>query len=160
MNKHTRRIDRSTFLLILFSFFFVFSWLTTAYGTSGLEFDRGDVFRLLRAGGFSGVLNQKVEIKKIGVVAIKDSCLNLFSYVLTSESKGGTMGARHMTKRLLVLSNTEYLGMYAIDDLPIRLDGNTLLFPGEKDEGNSITFTEEVPPKTIYLGGEVRHLFR
>lgn len=124
------------------------------------DFNRGEVFRVLSAGGFSGVLNQKVQIIKIGAIKIEDTCLNLYVYTLTSESKGGSEGARHMAKRLLILSNTEYLGMYAIDELPKGLIGNTLEFSGSTEAGNRIVFSNELPPEKIYLDGEVRRLFK
>jgi hypothetical protein len=126
----------------------------------GTDFNRGEIFRVLKAGGFSGVLNQKVQLTKIGAIEIKNTCLNLYVYTFTSESKGGPKGARHMATRLLILSNTEYLGMYPIDELPTGLVGNTLEFPGSTEEGNSIVFSNEVPPEKIYLGGEVRRLFK
>jgi hypothetical protein len=65
-----------------------------------------------------------------------------------------------MSKRLLVLSNSKYLGMYAIDEFPRRIKGNTVEFPGPEKWGNKIVFDKETPPSKIYLDGEVRELFK
>ena len=122
------------------------------------DFDRYEVFQILKADGFSGVLNQKVILNKIGDVKNGETCFNLFSYRYNFTPKGGS--AEHMANRLLILSNSHYLGMYSIDELPVNISGNILEFPGNKNEGNTIVFNGGTPPNKIYLDGEVRELFK
>ncbi len=123
-------------------------------------YDRREVMAILRSGGFSGVLDNDVELRRIGAIKAGNSCLTLFVYLRVTKSRGGPMGARHMAKRLLVLSKSKYLGMYVIDELPTNVTGNVVEFPGEKAEGNSIVFDTDIPPEKIFLDGEVRRLFK
>jgi hypothetical protein len=163
MIKSNSNIARMTLVLSLFIFNnFGDNHIAMAgdCNTLNSEFNRGEVFKLLRSGGFSGVLNQKIELNKVGEVKIGNTCLNLFVYVHTSKTKRGSTGAQHMAKRLFILSKSHYLGMYTLDEIPTRLTGKTLEFPGEKDEGNTIVFDSETPPEKIYLNGEVRKLFK
>ncbi len=122
--------------------------------------DRETIMARLRSGGFSGALDDQVELRQFGVVNADGRCLTLVIYVHTSQVKGEPIGAQHMAIRLLIFSDSTYLGMYPIDELPTRIDGNVVEFPGEKAEGNSIVFRGGKPPEKAYLGGEVRPLFK
>lgn len=128
--------------------------------TNTRQFNREEVFQILRSDGFSGVLDENVELSKIGAIEAEAVCLRLFVYVYTTETYGGPMGARRMTKRLLILTPYHYLGMYAIDELPIRIADNKVEFPGREAVGNVIVFESAIPPKTIFLDGEQKSLFK
>jgi hypothetical protein len=117
---------------------------------------RWELVNILKRNGFSNVIDEYTELKRVGNIRVADSCLTLFVY--SREFQAGSN--LHEVKRLLVFRNHEYIGMYAIDDVPKGLNGNILEFPGSTEEGNSIVFSSEVPPEKIYLDGEIRRLFK
>jgi hypothetical protein len=160
MNRFDCRYNCVVIMLLIVMLLFIATTLfASECDVKSTDFDRNNVFKILRDGGFSGVLNQSLKLRKVGAIKIKNTCMKLFVCTQTWKPEGST-GSIHMVKALLILSNTKYLGFYAIDELPIRLVGNVLEFPGPKEYGNSIVFSKETPPAKIYLDGEVRRLFK
>jgi hypothetical protein len=130
------------------------------YGQKVSAAERKRVFALLRKSGINAGLNgqAEIELRKMGVVKTRKAPLTLYVYVATFPPvyPGGAM---HQESRLLVLTDTEYLGSYTITEFPLRLKGNVLEFPRDKrflneDLGYKIVFGPEGPPKEIYLLGE------
>jgi hypothetical protein len=125
------------------------------------------IISLLRAGGFTGWLKgdraesndvlDELKITSIGSVKSGDNCLYLFLYLIGHHLRGSLV--HHETKRILVLTDSKYLGSYTITEFPLHLKGNVLEFPRDKrfpneDLGYTITFGPEGPPAEIYLWGE------
>jgi len=138
----------------------------------GRDFTRNQVVSLLRAGGFTGWLRgdpwepghmlDELTIDKIGDVKAGKRCLHLYMYIIRHHLRGC---AHHETDRLLVLTDTQYLGSYIITEFPLRLRGNVLEFPRDKrfpneNLGYRIVFGPDGPPGEIYLLGETHSFFK
>jgi hypothetical protein len=74
--------------------------------------------------------------------------------------RGGN--AQHASHRLLVLRRSgtrlSYLGYYSVDIPPLRIEGRAVLFDGDAEFGNTVTFDDHGPPEEIRLDGEF-HVF-
>ena len=131
------------------------AWCEANYPALG----RWELIHILRDGSFSGVLDEYVDLRRIGNIRFKDdTCFTLFLYSRSAASSPGTNVQGAM--RLLVIRNYEYIGMYALDDPPVRIRENKLEFKAPKDWGNVIEFTKNGPPEKIHLQGEFRTLFK
>ena len=120
------------------------------------NFSRWELVETLRRDGFPNVmLNEYVELRRVGNIRVNDRvCFTIYTYEL--EFNRGT----RVTRRLLLLKNWTYIGMYPIDNLddPIGLFGNELVFPDAHGIETKVVFDREEPAKEIYLGG-VRRIF-
>jgi hypothetical protein len=127
------------------------------------------VISLLRAGGFTGWLKgdsrealgvlDELRITKIGSVKSGHDCPYLYLYLIRHHAPHSL--AHHETDRLLVMTDSKYLGSYTITEFPTRLKGNVLEFPRDKDFPNedlgyTITFGPDGPPAQVHLLGEVQ----
>jgi hypothetical protein len=147
------------FYVMIIPYFYLLVWPNQSNANDCMHYKTGndvsEISSILHSGGFLGLLDSNAELKPIGSIKKSNKCFDLFLYTYTSK-----IGAQHMTKRLIILSQFVYLGSYAIDEVPINIVENVVNFPGNETEGNSITFTDEAPPQKIYLDGEVRCLFK
>jgi len=120
------------------------------------NFSRWELVKTLRSDGFpKEMLNEYVELRSIGNIKVNENvCFTIYTYEL--EFNRGT----RVTRRLLLLKNGTYIGMYPIDNLddPIGLFGNELVFPDRHGIETKVVFDREEPAKEIYLGG-VRRIF-
>jgi hypothetical protein len=115
------------------------------------QFSRWELVHTLRRDGFPEVMvNEYVELNRIGNIKVNDGvCFTFYSYKV--EFNRGT----RVTKRLLLLKNWSYIGMYPIDDVeyPIGVFGNTIVFLDSAGVENKAVFDKEKPADEIYLGG-------
>lgn len=121
------------------------------------QFSRWDLVHLLRRDGFPITLNEYVELKRIGNVKLNDGvCFTIYTYEL--EFNRGT----RVTKRLLLLRNWSYIGMYPIDDVdaPLGVFGNAIVFPKSGGVENKVVFDGEEPADEIFLGGTMQILMK
>lgn len=122
------------------------------------KFTRWDLVETLRRGGFPNVmLNEYVELNRVGNIKVNEAtCFTLYIYDVLFNR-----GTRE-TKRLLVIKNESYIGMYPIDNLadPIGLFGNELVFPDTFGIENKVVFDREEPAEEIYLGGAMQILMK
>jgi hypothetical protein len=116
---------------------------------------RRELFSLLGSEGFSGALDIYVDLRPAGEIEVGAARLKLFIYVHNPNYPGCK---DKQTKRLFIFSPAHYLGNYALNQFPTGIRGNRLEFPGGEEEGNSIVFDSELPPKKIHLGGKVLEL--
>jgi hypothetical protein len=130
-------------------------WSTRERWLSVENVKRREMFSLLRSEGFYGSLDIFTDFWPIGEIEVGAARLKLVVYV-DNDTHPGWEGRQF--KELLIFSQSHYLGSYPIDQFPTGIRGNTLEFPGGSEEGNSIVFDSELPPKKIYLGGKVRNL--
>lgn len=59
---------------------------------------------------------------------------------------------------LLVLRDWKYLGSYLLDNenMPTRIRGNRVEFPGMTKDRNFVPFSEAGPPRRVWLNGATR----
>ena len=57
-----------------------------------------------------------------------------------------------------MLRDYEYLGSYLLDNenMPTRIRGNRVEFPGLTKDRNFVPFSEAGPPREVWLNGEIR----
>jgi hypothetical protein len=123
---------------------------------------RRQIVARLHREGFPEIMLDKVshlQLKQLGnIKTSKTSCFSIIVY--TAELPRGPGSETHRVACLLVLKNSHYLGMYAIDNLPLEISDNTVNFRGEEKSGNKIVFDQEDPPRQIHLDGELRSFFK
>ncbi len=127
----------------------------------GIPISRLELIEILRRDSFSLPLQIQDEFTRLGEIQMARSCFVIFLY--TSEYRPGGPGTNlHFAARLLVLRDYKYLGMYQLDNenLPKRIKGNRVEFPGTEKAGNVVVFSESGPPKTVWLNGEVREFVK
>lgn len=91
-------------------------------------------------------------IKKLGVLS---NGYEVYSYIHTF---GESIRA---AKRLIFLSGSgEYLGMYAVPELPESIKGLCVEFPTPVQEGNEVCVGQAGLPANILVGGENLVLFQ
>lgn len=127
------------------------------YNPHSTTFNRAKLFDILRKGGFTNVLNRAVIMKKIGEIPVDGTCLQIFLYAYRHST--GSLAVHQLTL-LILTSGSEYLGVYTLDEYPLRLNGNVLEFPGDAADGNTITFDSKTPPAKVYRNGYPRKLWK
>lgn len=122
-------------------------------------FTRQALIRIFSRDRLSIPIDKRGELKRVGNIKVNErTCLSFFTYELEFSSAPGTNP--HYIARLLVIKNSRYIGMYIIDQPPILLNGDTMLFFGEEKWGNKLIFDKKDPPKQIHLNGEFRDLIK
>ena len=119
---------------------------------------RWELVDILRRGGFSGIIDEYMEINRVGNIKIEEVCFTIFVYSRGAETPPGT-DFRTAT-RLVVIRDYTYVGMYDLFRLPLRIINYAVIFPGPKEAGNRIVFSRNGPPKEVYLHGTNRELFK
>lgn len=121
-----------------------------------IHISRLELVDILRRDGFSLDLEVQDEFKRLGEISVGKSCFVIFLY--TSEYRSSPRTNIHVTARLLVLHDYKYLGMYQLDNenMPTRIRGNRVEFPGMEKDRNVVIFSEIGPPSEVWLNGEMR----
>jgi hypothetical protein len=121
-----------------------------------IPISRLELVDILRRDGFSLELEVQDEFKRLGEISAGKSCFVIFLY--TSEYRSAPRVEAHFTARLLILRDYEYLGMYQLDNenMPTRIRGNRVEFPGMTKDRNFVPFSEAGPPPKVWLNGETR----
>jgi hypothetical protein len=113
--------------------------------------------KTLATQGFTGALDGKIAIKKLGVIAVGPTAYQIFSYIWEESCPPGA--AIHASQRIVVMAGTgRYIGSYSVEDPPTRLVRNAILFGYSESLGNRIRFDRNGPPTKIHLNGEL-HIF-
>jgi hypothetical protein len=117
---------------------------------------RLELIEILRRDGVLVTFEVQDEFNRIGEIQTGKSCFVIFLY--TKEYKAGPTSNPHFMARLLILRDYKYLGSYQLDseNLPTRIIGSTIEFPGMERGRNVIVFSESGPPKEVWLHGEIR----
>jgi hypothetical protein len=126
------------------------------------RFSRWALVHMLRHDGFPEVMiNEYVDLSALGNIKVnEDTCFTL--YVYDTEFSAGRGSSPHGVRRLLVIKNWSYVGMYPIDDVdePIGIFGNEVIFPDTGKNKNKIRFDREDPPREIQLSGATLRLMK
>ncbi len=121
-----------------------------------IRISRLELVDILRHDGFSIPLEVQDEFKRLGEISIGTSCFVIFLYTTTRRSAPGVEA--HFSALLLVLRDWKYLGSYQLDNenMPTRIRGNRVEFPGMRKDRNFVPFSEAGPPREVWLNGETR----
>ena len=117
---------------------------------------RFELVEVLQHDDFSLDLEVQDEFKRLGEISVGKSCFVIFLY--TSEYRSAPRTNPHFTARLLVLRDYKYLGSYQLDNenMPTRVRGNRVEFPGMTRDRNVVIFAENGPPREVWLHGAMR----
>jgi hypothetical protein len=117
---------------------------------------RLELVEILQRDGFSLPLYPQTEFERLGEISVGKSCFVVFLFTVAYRSAPGTNP--HFAARLLVLRDYKYLGMYLLDNenLPTRVEGNRVEFPGMTKDRNVVIFAENGPPREVWLHGAMR----
>ena len=117
---------------------------------------RLELVDILRRDGFSIPLEVQDEFKRLGEISVGKSCFVIFLF--TSERRPAPGTEAHFGARLLVLRDYKYLGMYLLDNenMPTRVRGSRVEFPGMTRDRNVVIFAENGPPREVWLHGAMR----
>ena len=129
--------------LLLWAICLVFSSCATA----------GGVKQTLKNGGFSGALDRKAKISKVGSLRSDKAVVTFFYYERE-------FGNKRLTQRLIAIKDGKYLGMYAVNDPPVRVTENAVCFSYPSADGNCIVLSHGDLPDDTYLDGESVVLFK
>jgi len=148
-------------------------WLGTE--TSGAKERDSGIWQVLRAGHFSGAMNEDAHVRPIaGSIVVKGARYSFMEFYWEETPKNMTGSFPHGQYRLLVFEQTSsglsYLGSYVVagDDFrgPVHpvIRGKTVFYPYHDIEimgvKQSMTISfENGPPPTSSPGG-VNHFFR
>jgi hypothetical protein len=117
--------------------------------TSCLAIDINELRSYLIEKGQRHYYPDYAEYKRLPEVCNKKACFIIVTVEYTSESL-------HGMRRLAVFSSSgRYLGCYSgLDELPEGVEGNQLRFK-KSEYGDTVTFEEIRPPKSIWVDGMV-----
>jgi hypothetical protein len=117
---------------------------------------------MLRDDGFPEVMiNEYVDLTLLGNIKVNEvTCFTL--YVYETEFSAAPTSSPHNVRRLLVIKNRSYVGMYPIDDVddPIGIFSNDVIFPDTGKQENKIRFDRDNPPQEIELSGTKLRLMK
>lgn len=115
-----------------------------------------EIWQALRAGHFTGVLNHDVTVKSVGTISVGKIKYAL-DYYNWEETEAEAVGVPHASHRLLIFEKhnqgIRYLGSYSLEDPPLRVKDNRVLFDYPADWGNTITIDKNGPPPSVLVGG-------
>lgn len=111
------------------------------------------ISEILTAGGFSGILDDASSIQKVGSIESGEKKFDIYYYAREFSNQ-------RLTQRLLVVEGGKYLGMYALNDKPTKIEGDKVLFPYAEEDGNNISIVDGKVPAEAFLDGELFELFK
>ena len=122
------------------------------------SFGSGDArcsFSKLQEQGFSGQLDKGATIEFIGPVGNGKTKINTYYYDFTNPE------SRHGNHRLIILDlRCRYLGSYAVNEKPLSVEGNKIVFRDTGIPGNLVEFSGDSLPDRIWIDGDISSLGR
>jgi hypothetical protein len=113
---------------------------------------------LLAKQGFTGALDGKITIKRLGVLHCGSRQFESFYHTW---EQSNPPGARHAAYRVvLVEEGSKYVGSYRVPESPARITRSAILFNFEDEDGNIIQCDGDNPPASVVLDGEFSTLFK
>ena len=114
---------------------------------------------LLARQGFSGALEGKIAIKRLGVFHCGARPLEVFYHSLEESNPPGK--AIHTAYRIVLLENgITYVGQYKVQDPPVKITRTAIVFGYPEGGGNTIECEGEALPEQVQLNGESGVLFK
>lgn len=100
--------------------------------------------------GFSGGMDRHSSIEFLGKIAVNDIIYYVYFF--------GHV-ANHAVYRILIFEYPcKYVGSYSVEDRPISVSAQDIIFNVPKDSGNLIHFSGETPPARIFVDGRISDL--
>ena len=98
------------------------------------------------------VCGPSTEITNFGSLG---NSINVYTYIHTfGEAK------RAANRLIFVRGKREYLGMYSVNDFPVRIEDDCLVFQYEVVDGNTLCINSNELPEKVLLDGEISVLFK
>jgi hypothetical protein len=114
--------------------------------------------QLLAQQGFSGALEGKIAIKRLGVFHCGSRTLEVFYH---SWEQSNPPGARHAAYRIIFLEDgNKYIGQYRVQDPPTKITRTAIVFEYPAGDGNTIECEGDSLPDEVSLNGEYGTLFK
>lgn len=118
------------------------------------ELDGTRLTGIISKGGFSGIFDDSSSLKYSGCYEHDGNGLGVYFYERE-------FGNARLTQRLLIVSSREgYLGMYAVPEPPLSVNGSRIKFSFPGDYGNQILLDSGSPPEAVLLDGEKTEFFK
>ena len=115
--------------------------------------------QLLDQQGFSGALEGKIAIKRLGVFHCGSRTLEVFYHTWEESNPPGK--AIHAAYRIFFLENgNKYIGQYMVQDPPTKITRTAIVFGYPASDGNSIACDGDNLPESVELNGEGSALFK
>ncbi|HEX8813481.1 MAG TPA: hypothetical protein VF742_15945 [Terracidiphilus sp.] len=109
--------------------------------------------------GFSGMITGKVHFTRLGDLACNAQKFHAFYYEWEESNPPGK--AIHFQARVLLINmRGDYAGSYVIEDRPVRITHNALVFPYEERLGNKIQCDADGWPESVTLNDQGSTFFK
>lgn len=103
--------------------------------------------------GFTGFAGSDAKLVVIGRIKNGTTDFRLYRHEYINPQ------SEHANRRLVVFSNTcQYLGSYLVDEPPLGIEGQSLVFRDTGTPGNRVNFTGSKPPGSIWIDGSLSNL--
>jgi hypothetical protein len=112
---------------------------------------------LLKRQGFTGTFQPDVEFTPLGRLQCQSKTLRVIYYVWTDAHPISRL-AIHAQQRLILIDGNRYVGSYVLDDRPIAVRDNKILFGPMKYSGDEISCGVDGLPKTVVVNGHLLEL--
>ena len=114
---------------------------------------------LLAQQGFSGALEGKIAIKRLGVLRCGSRTLEVFYHSWEESHPPGK--AIHAAYRIVFLENgNKYVGQYKVQDPPTKITRTAIVFDYPAGDGNNIECEGDSLPEEVMLNGADAILFK
>jgi hypothetical protein len=108
--------------------------------------------QLLAQQGFSGALEGKIAIKRLGVLHCGSRSLEVFYHSWEESHPPGK--AIHAAYRIVFLENGhKYVGQYKMQDPPTKVTRTAIVFDYPEGDGNTIACEGDALPEEVTLDG-------
>jgi hypothetical protein len=98
------------------------------------------------------VCGPSTEITKFGGLG---NSINVYIYIHTFGE-----GKRAANRLIFVKGKREYLGMYSVNDFPVRIENECLVFQNNVEDGTTLCLNANKLPEKVHLDGEISVLFK
>jgi hypothetical protein len=113
---------------------------------------------LLAQQGFTGALEGKITIRRLGILHCGSRQLEVFYHTW---EQSNPPGARHAAYRVVFLEDgNRYIGSYRVHDRPAKIVRDAILFNFSEEDGNMIRCNQDELPAEVSLDGEGEDLFK